>query len=155
MCLNITAGFPQSCLLKSMINESRIGVNKKRHKQEKVMVNSEDKNNVANFKRKWTKNHLINSLLTSFTRSVRESIYLVFFRANEVEMVSWLPFLSLLFADIFFLGHSAHVNTTGWRWRTTSWKGFSIKRYLIQHWASGRPLGFIFLFEWSHLAVSM
>ena len=52
MCLNITAGFPQSCLLKSMINESRIGVNKKRHKQEKVMVNSEDKNNVANFKRK-------------------------------------------------------------------------------------------------------
>ena len=33
MCLNITAGFLQSCLLKNTINESRIGVNKKRHKK--------------------------------------------------------------------------------------------------------------------------
>ena len=30
MCLNITDGFLQSCLLKNTINESRIGVNKKR-----------------------------------------------------------------------------------------------------------------------------
>ena len=51
MCLNITAGFFPSCLLKNTINESRIGVNKKRHKKAKVTANSEDKN-VANFKKK-------------------------------------------------------------------------------------------------------
>ena len=33
MCLNVTAGFLQSCLLKHTINESRIGVNKERHKK--------------------------------------------------------------------------------------------------------------------------
>ena len=33
MCLNITAGFLRSCLLKNTINESRIDVNKKRHKK--------------------------------------------------------------------------------------------------------------------------
>ena len=33
MCLNITACFLQSCLLKNTINESRLGVNEKRHKK--------------------------------------------------------------------------------------------------------------------------
>ena len=86
MCLNITAGFLQSSLLKNTINESRIGVNKKRHEKAdriKVTANSEDKNNVANFKRKWTKSHIIYSLLTSFARSVRESICLRVFRKPQ------------------------------------------------------------------------